>query len=351
MPSCSHASRRPARTRRALAVLGALAAAAVPFLSPSAASAASPSDWDRLAQCESGGNWSINTGNGYYGGLQFSSGTWSGYGGGAYASRADLASREQQIAIADKVLAAQGWGAWPSCSRKTGLYGSSTQPSPPPKPMVVGAIAERWDSLGGSSGVLGSPTTYEAGSARGGRYNLFQRGAVYWTSARGAWEVHGSIQQAWRGLGAEYSPLGYPVSNEVPTPKRYGAANYFEGGLVYWSPGTGAHEVRGGVLEAWKAQGWENGPLGFPRSGEMATKAKPGALELFEGGSIAWSAGTGAHVVQGAIAQHWQAMGADGSTLGFPTSNEYAVPGGRRSDFQGGSITWTQRGGTQVSTR
>ena len=74
-------------------------------------------DWDAVARCESGGNWSINTGNGYYGGLQFSSSTWLGYGGGAYAPRADLASKSQQIAVAEKVLAAQGKGAWPTCGR------------------------------------------------------------------------------------------------------------------------------------------------------------------------------------------------------------------------------------------
>lgn len=74
--------------------------------------------WDKLAQCESGGNWSINTGNGYYGGLQFNLGTWQRYGGvGSPAA----ASREQQIAIAQKVLATQGWGAWPACSAKLGL--------------------------------------------------------------------------------------------------------------------------------------------------------------------------------------------------------------------------------------
>ena len=78
-------------------------------------------NWAAIAQCESGGNWAINTGNGYYGGLQFSSTTWLNLGGGAYAPTADLATREQQIAIAEKVLAAQGWGAWPACSAGLGL--------------------------------------------------------------------------------------------------------------------------------------------------------------------------------------------------------------------------------------
>lgn len=81
----------------------------------------SGSVWDRLAACESGGNWAINTGNGYYGGLQFTSGTWLGNGGGAYAPRADLATRDQQIAIASKVQAARGWAPWPACAAKLGL--------------------------------------------------------------------------------------------------------------------------------------------------------------------------------------------------------------------------------------
>lgn len=88
--------------------------------SAAAPSTASGSIWDRVAACESGGNWHINTGNGFYGGLQFTYSTWLGYGGGAYAPRADLATRDQQIAIAQKVLAGQGWNAWPVCSYKAG---------------------------------------------------------------------------------------------------------------------------------------------------------------------------------------------------------------------------------------
>lgn len=77
--------------------------------------------WDSLAQCESGGNWATNTGNGFSGGLQFNGGTWQAYGGGAYAPSASQATREQQIAIAQKVQAAQGWGAWPACTSKLGI--------------------------------------------------------------------------------------------------------------------------------------------------------------------------------------------------------------------------------------
>ncbi len=82
------------------------------------ASVASGSVWDRLAQCESGGNWSINTGNGYYGGLQFSASTWRAYGGSGLPHQN---SRAQQIAIGQKLQAAAGWGQWPACSSKLGL--------------------------------------------------------------------------------------------------------------------------------------------------------------------------------------------------------------------------------------
>ncbi|MEZ0342041.1 transglycosylase family protein [Mycobacterium sp. pV006] len=79
------------------------------------AAAATDAEWDQVARCESGGNWAINTGNGYHGGLQFAPGTWSGHGGGEFAPAAHMATKEEQIAVAERVLASQGKGAWPSC--------------------------------------------------------------------------------------------------------------------------------------------------------------------------------------------------------------------------------------------
>ncbi len=84
------------------------------------ADAATESQWDNVAHCESGGNWHINTGNGYYGGLQFAQRTWVGFGGTKYAARADLATKAQQISVAERVLRGQGWGAWPVCSHYRG---------------------------------------------------------------------------------------------------------------------------------------------------------------------------------------------------------------------------------------
>lgn len=120
--------RAPSRSlhKTAMAATTVGAASVLPLLASGTASAATSDQWARIAACESGGNWSINTGNGYYGGLQFSQGTWAGFGGGAYAARADLATPAQQMAIANRVLASQGWGAWPACSASTGLAGTAT---------------------------------------------------------------------------------------------------------------------------------------------------------------------------------------------------------------------------------
>jgi nucleoid-associated protein YgaU len=107
--------------RIALGIVAAGTAGAAAVLGPAgAAQAKSSVNWDAIAQCESGGNWSINTGNGYYGGLQFGRGTWTAHGGGKYAPTANKASRSQQIAIAEKVLKSQGIGAWPVCGKKAG---------------------------------------------------------------------------------------------------------------------------------------------------------------------------------------------------------------------------------------
>ncbi|QGV80237.1 transglycosylase family protein [Streptomyces ficellus] len=108
--------RRPSKAVRFAAFAGITGAAvAAPLMGATTASAATTAEWDQVAQCESGGDWSINTGNGYYGGLQFSASTWAAYGGTAYAQTADQASKAQQIEIGEKVLAGQGKGAWPSC--------------------------------------------------------------------------------------------------------------------------------------------------------------------------------------------------------------------------------------------
>ena len=139
----------------AVASLGVLAG-------PAAASPAH--NWDGVARCESGGNWHINTGNGFYGGLQFAAATWLGYGGGAYARRADLAGEAAQIAIAERVLVGQGVGAWPVCGRYLGVASgvadtqANTRPAPgtrvTPQPVAVDRDGDADDS-GAQPGAAG----------------------------------------------------------------------------------------------------------------------------------------------------------------------------------------------------
>ncbi|GAB2503603.1 Resuscitation-promoting factor Rpf2 precursor [Corynebacterium atrinae] len=133
--------------------------AAAALLAPTA-SAAPDSDWDRLAQCEAGGNWQINSGNGYHGGLQFSPATWRAYGGAEFAPYAYQATREQQIAVAERTLAGQGWGAWPSCSARLGLNSAPTPRSvAADAPAVVQQIVEQ---AGASSDALAVDAVYSA---------------------------------------------------------------------------------------------------------------------------------------------------------------------------------------------
>ena len=135
-------------------------------LAAAPASAAEGSTWDAIAQCESGGNWATNTGNGYSGGLQFSASTWAANGGTGSASQA---SREQQIAVAERVLASQGWGAWPSCSAKLGLSGKSgaAPTAVAPAPAAPSAPSTSKSSAGKSSGGrhAAAPTTPAAPAA------------------------------------------------------------------------------------------------------------------------------------------------------------------------------------------
>jgi resuscitation-promoting factor RpfA len=117
-------SSTPTRTVAHAVALGAAVATTTAFAVPAAAGTGYRV-WDRVATCESSGDWHINTGNGYHGGVQFSSGTWAAYGGHKYAGQADRATRLEQIEVARRVLAAQGPGAWPVCGPRAGLTRST----------------------------------------------------------------------------------------------------------------------------------------------------------------------------------------------------------------------------------
>lgn len=157
--------------RRGVTV-AAISAAGIALSAAGANAATDGATWDALAQCESGGNWATNTGNGYTGGLQFSPTTWAAYGGTG--SAAD-ASREQQIAVAENVHAAQGWGAWPSCAAQLGLSGGGGATVAPqssavtPVPAAQAPVAE--------APVAPEPVQYGDVAAPGGEADAPQHAA------------------------------------------------------------------------------------------------------------------------------------------------------------------------------
>ncbi|MFF4525070.1 transglycosylase family protein [Streptomyces bluensis] len=139
-----HRRYQPNRINRAsLTVTASGAGMAIPLIGAGVADAADVTTWNKVAACESTNNWSINTGNGYYGGLQFSQSTWEAYGGTAYAARADLATKDQQIAIAEKVLGGQGPGAWPVCSARAGLTRGGDTPDIKPASASTSTAGKR----------------------------------------------------------------------------------------------------------------------------------------------------------------------------------------------------------------
>ncbi|WP_370935524.1 GH25 family lysozyme [Amycolatopsis sp. cg13] len=209
---------------------------------------------------------------------------------------------------------------------------------------VHGAIAQHYQELGGPNGFLGLPTTDETLTPdSSGSYNHFTNsGSIYWTSTTGARSIHGAIRDKWAALGWERG-LGYPTTDETGTPDGVGRYNHFTNSAsVYWTSATGAQSIRGPIRDKWAALGWERG-LGYPTTDQGTTPDGIGRYNHFngaQGSSIYWTPATGAQSIHGAIRQKWADLGWEKGRLGYPTSDEFAVTGGRRNTFQHGTITW-----------
>ena len=211
-------------------------------------------------------------------------------------------------------------------------------------------ILKYW-ALGGTSGWLGPNTTLITTCPDGvGSFQHFANGSIYYHPSTGAREVHGLIRARWASLGWERSFLGYPLTDETATPDTIGRYNHFQGGSIYWSPSTGAWEVHGSIRGKYLALGWERSFLGYPLTNENTTPDGIGRYNHFQGGSIYWSPGTGAWEVHGLIRAHWASLGWERSALGYPISDELVVFGGagRISHFQRGSIYWSATAGARV---
>jgi hypothetical protein len=171
---------------------------------------------------------------------------------------------------------------------------------------------------------------------------------TYHSAQTGTHTVQGAILDTYRSLGGHKGILGYPRTDERATTHAFGRYNKFEGGAIYWSPSTGAHAVVGTIRHAYSALGTEGSFLGFPTTNQLSTPRKAGRFNAFQHGSIYWSSKTGAHSIGGAIGDRWASMGWENSRLGFPKTDEFAIPGGRAQDFQCGSIQWSPTRGTKV---
>jgi uncharacterized protein with LGFP repeats len=226
---------------------------------------------------------------------------------------------------------------------------------------IHGAILDKWASFGWETSFLGYPTTDEGGTPDGiGRYNYFSgHGAIYWTPSLGAWSIHGAILDKWASFGWETSFLGYPTTDEGTTPNGIGRYNYFSGhGAIYWTGATGAWSIHGAILDKWANLGWETSFLGFPVTDETGTPDGIGRFNHFssdadpnnQDGSIYWTPNTGAESVHGAIRAKWSSMGWERSCLGYPVSDEFAITGGRQSNFQAGNIAYSFSSGQATSS-
>lgn len=208
----------------------------------------------------------------------------------------------------------------------------------PYRAVTWGAIRSKYFSIGGPTSAFGAPITAEmVATTTGTAVQWFQKGRIYWHSGTAAVYVYAGILTKYRSMGTVNSFLRFPVTDELPGAGG-GAYNHFQGGSIYWSSTTGTHEVHGAIRSKWASLGWEAGFLGYPRSDEVSVTG--GRASQFQGGNIYWSSATGAHEANGAILTRYLSLGGTGGRLGLPVSDEYTIAVGRRSDFQHGAIIW-----------
>nr|WP_231704682.1 hypothetical protein [Arthrobacter caoxuetaonis] len=195
--------------------------------------------------------------------------------------------------------------------------------------------------------VLGEATGAEVSSVKGGKYRLYEKGAILWHPSYGAFaNIDGPIRVKHLALGGHASGLGYPLGDEVTGLKGGGKSQRFELGYIYWSPSTGAFHSLAGIGAKWISMGREDGQLGYPTSDEVYGLKQGWAYQNFQGGAILWNPATATgYASVGAIRSAWAAQDYERGPMGFPLSDEYIWNGVVRQNYQGGYYTWTEKGG------
>lgn len=204
---------------------------------------------------------------------------------------------------------------------------------------VSGETEEFYADQGWEFGFLGYPTSPERDLARGGGYQLFQGGTVYTSEASGTHSVSGAFRGLYDTVRWEQGFLGYPTSQEVPV-RDGGVYQNYQGGVMYWSPTTGAHTVSGSFLEGYARSGYENGYLGYPTSQETPTLT--GVFQRFQGGVAYWSPSTPASTVSAPFLGLYASLGYENGLLRFPKAAAVTDDDGTRwQAFEGGTLVWS----------
>ena len=227
------------------------------------------------------------------------------------------------------------------------VYASASTPAR----AVWGAIAGHYVARGAHSGVLGYPTTEEiCGLRSGGCYQGYQRGTVYWSAASGAHTVSGVVARRWADQGWEGGPMGYPVTDTVCGLADNGCFQHFQVGSIFSSATGGARRVWGAIRDRWAAEGWEFGAVGYPVTEEICGLRSSGCYQGFRNATVYWSPTTGAFALSGPIRDAWAAQGWETGKLGYPTSRmTCSSTTSCTQTFQGGTASWTAGTGVRVS--
>lgn len=251
---------------------------------------------------------------------------YGGYAGIGYPTTAEVCNTKNKGCTQEFGELTMMW------SQASGAYGV----------WAPGAIGRLYAGNKAESGRLGFPTSKETcGLKAGGCYQTYQGGAIVWSPSSGARVSLGAIRSEWASRGFENGGLGYPVSEESCELPASGCEQQYQGGTIYWSPKTGAHATNGGIKGRFDGQDGVKGYLGYPIDDEVCRQRNGGCYQWFQGGLIFWSPATGAQPVRGGMKSKYEVMGWHLSYLGYPAMPETCDAGECVQAFQGGYLTWT----------